>query len=133
MNEAPSNNWPVNQAALAWLQKAKASPDGSVSYLAQLAWWGLEEGGVEVPSPISPSQPSPHNLENAVGALLRSGRQEAAFASRWFLSNPNLPVEEQARNLAQQLEQAKSPQEAAQLVVETAYDLMVAESATSPE
>jgi hypothetical protein len=132
MNEAPSNNWPINQAALAWLREAKASPQEGVSYVAQLAAWGLEKGVVEVPRPISPSQPERHNLESAVDALLRRGPKEADFASRWFLSNPNLSEEDQAVNLVWQLEQAKSPQEAAQAVVETAYDLMVAASGTSP-
>jgi hypothetical protein len=133
MSEAPSNLWPVNQAALKWLKEAKASPEEGISYVVQLAWWGLEKNLVHVPRPISPSQPEPHNLENAVGALLGSGAKEAEFASEWFLSNPNLSKEEQEQNLEQQLRDAESPQEAAQIAVETVYDLMVAESATFQE
>jgi hypothetical protein len=80
-----------------WLRAAKASPEASVSYLAQLAALGLEKGLVNVPRPQSPSQPERHSLESAVEALLG---QDAAFATRWFLSNPNLPEEEQTRKLA---------------------------------
>jgi hypothetical protein len=133
MTEAPSNKWAVNQAALTWLQKADAAPDPSVSYLAQLAWWGLERGGVTVKRPIAPSQPEPHDLENAIGMRLGSGAREAAQASRWFLSNPNLSFEEQAGNLEMQLREAEDPQDAARAVIETAYDLMVAESPTHPD
>jgi hypothetical protein len=131
MNEAPTNNWPINQAALKWLREAKASPDPEVSYIAQLAAWGLEKGIVEIPSPVSPSQPERHNLESAVDALLGAGPQQAAFASQWFLSNPNLEPDEQADSLANHLDQATTPAEAATIAVETAYDLMVAGSATS--
>ena len=133
MNEAPSNLWPVNQAALMWLKEAKEPQDQQVSYLAQLAMWGLDKGLVEVPPPMSASQPERHNLENAVGTLLTSGSRGAEFATRWFLSNPNLDQDQQDANLTSLLDQASTPQEAAQIVVETAYDLMVAESATSPD
>ncbi len=128
MTEAPSNRWPVNQAALKWLNEAKASPDGSVSYLAQLAAWGFEKWLVQVPRPIAPSQPERHNLEDLVEALV--GAENPEFASEWFLSNPNRDRDEQEGNLVRLLDEAKNPQEAAQAVVETAYDLMVAESAT---
>lgn len=129
MTEASSNSLPANRAALPWLQEAKASPDGSVSYLAQLAAWGLDKNVVDVPRPQSPSQPERHNLESAVNALLGAKPDDA---SQWFLSNPNLAPDEQEASLVQQLGRAKSPQEAAQIVVQTAYDLMVAESASSP-
>jgi hypothetical protein len=130
MREAPSNQWPVNQAALKWLREAKASPDEAVSYVAQLAAWGLEKGLVEISRPMSPSQPEHHDVESAVNSLLGAGWEKAAGASQWFLSNPNMSEEEQADNLVWQLEQAKNPQEAAQVAVEAAYDLMVAMSAT---
>ena len=133
MNEAPSNQSPVNQAALSWLQEAKASPDSSVSYIAQLAMWGLDKNLVQIPSPLSPSQPDPHNVEIAIGALQGSGPEAAAFASQWFLSNPNLELEEQAESLAVQLDQAATLQEATEIAVMTAYDLMVAGNATSPD
>lgn len=129
MSEVPSNNWPINRAALNWLQAAEEFPDSEVSYLAQLASWGLERGGAEVPRSQSPSQPERSNLQSAVDALVGA---RADKASQWFVSNPNLTREEQTRNLLQQLHRARSPQEAAQILVETAYDLMVAESATSP-
>jgi hypothetical protein len=133
MNEAPTNKQPVNQAALRWLKEGRMSPDGSVSYLAQLAFWGLEKNVVNLPRPIAPSQPEPHNVENALGVLLGSGAKNVAFATEWFLSNPNLSKEEQAQSLVSQLEWAENPSQAAQIVVETAYDLMVADSGTSPE
>ena len=125
MTEA--NEQPVNQAALRWLKEGNMSPDDSVSYLAQLANWGLEKDVVNLPRPTSPSQPDPHNVENALGVLL--GRT-VAHATDWFLSNPNLSKEEQADSLVSQLEQAEDLTQASQIVVETAYDLMVAESAT---
>ena len=133
MSEAPTNQWPINQAALKWLQEAKASPDPQVSYIAQLAAWGLEKGIVEIPRPVSASQPERHNLESAVDALLAAGPEKAAFASQWFLSNPNLEQDEQAESLVSELQRVTTPAEAATVAVETAYDLMVAESATSPD
>jgi hypothetical protein len=125
MNEVPSNNWPINRAALKWLREAKESPQQDASYVAQLAMWGLEKGIVDVSRPLSPSQPERHELELVVGTVFGWEPEEA---SEWFLSNPNLEREEQEDNLAWLLEQAKSPQEAAQIAVETAYDLMVAKS-----
>src|SRR5262249_11449868 len=88
--EVPSNRWPVNQAALKWLKEGKAAPDGDRSYLAQLAWWGLGNGIVRISRPIAPSQPSHDDVELAIGSLLGSGAEKAEFASRWFLSSPNL-------------------------------------------
>ena len=125
MTEAAANKSLVNQAALKWLD----APDPEQSYLAQLAMWGLEKGGAQVPRPMSPSQPERYEVESQIEALLAATPSQA---SRWLLSNPNLEREEQATNLAQQLQDATSPEEAAQIVVQTAYDRMVAESATSP-
>jgi hypothetical protein len=133
MNEAPSNQQPVNQAALRWLKEGRMSPDGSVSYLAQLATWGFEKNVVKLQPPVAPSQPEPHDVEQVVNLPLRSGAKSVAHATDWFLSNPNLSKEEQAENLELQLRDAESPRDAAQIVVETAYDLMVADSGTSPE
>lgn len=130
MNEALSNSGPINQAAVTWLNVTKELPDPSASYLAQLAWWGLEKGGVQLPRPLSPSQPARHEVQELVEALLGQKPQDA---SQWFVQNPNLPQEEQMRNLASQLKAAVSPQEAAQIVIETAYDRLVAESATFQE
>lgn len=124
--EAPSNRWPVNRAALKWLREAKAVPEEDSSYLAQLAMWGLETGDAQVPRPMSPNQPERHNLELTMEALV--GADDPAFASRWFLSSPDLDEEEQTNNLLWQLNEATTAQEAAQAVVKTAYDRMVAES-----
>lgn len=128
MTEAPSNLWPVNQLALQWLQKAKEPTEPDMSYLAQLAWWGLENGA-ELPRPMSPSQPERANLESALGALLSRGPAQALAATKWFLENPNVDRWEQERSLVQQLREAQNPTDAAQVMLETAYDLMVAESA----
>ncbi len=129
MTEARSNNWPLNQAALGWLEQAKAEVQPDQSYLAQLAAWGLESGQAEVPRPQSPSQPLRSDLQQTVEALLG---QDPLEATVWFLQNPNLPQEDQRRTVADLLKAATSPQEAAQSVVETAYDRMVAESESSP-
>lgn len=128
MTEAPSNLWPVNQLALQWLQKAKEPADPGISYLAQLAWWGMESGAT-VPQPSSTSQPERASLESALGALLGNGPEKALAASKWFLENPNLDRWEQERSLVQQLREAKNPEDAAQVMLETAYDLMAAVSA----
>jgi hypothetical protein len=129
MTQASSNLWPVNQAALKWLNEAKTLPEPDASYLAQLAFWGLERGGVEVPRPTAPSQPSPHDVMLLVETLYG---MDADKASRFILSNPNLAVDEQTRCLEKQLNAAESPQDAAQIVIETVYDLMVADSPTDP-
>jgi len=128
MTEAPSNKSPINQAALKWLKEA-GDPDLQpwISYLAQLAHWGLEQG-LEVGKPLAPNQPSQDQVEHQVMLLLAGGPQEAAYATRWFLANPNLSLEEQATYLLRSLQQAGSPREAAQLVVEAAYDKMQADS-----
>jgi hypothetical protein len=122
----------VNQAALRWLKEAKAAPNEDRSYLAQLAWWGLENGIVRISCPIAPTQPTHDEVETAIGSLLGSGPGEAEFASRWFLSNPNLDEEEQAGNLELMLSEAENAEEAAHLAVETAYDRIVASSPTYP-
>lgn len=127
----PSNNWPVNRAALNWLRAAKKPPNPEVSYLLQLAWWGLENG-LRVPSPNSPSQPDHNDVELAVGRRLRSGPKEAAAASRWLLSNPDGENPQvQAQNLARQLGQVNNPMDAARLVVEMACERMAAVNAMS--
>jgi hypothetical protein len=106
MSEAPSNRWPVNQAALKWLREAKEPVDEDGSYLAQLAFWGLEKGDARVPDPQSPSQPSAHGVDLLVETL---NGMDADKASRFILSNPNLSFEEQAGNLELLLQEAKSP------------------------
>lgn len=129
--EAPSNKWIVSQLALQWLRKAKEQPDLDRSYLAQLAFWGLENG-LKVVDPRSPSQPTHASLEETIHILLANGPKVAAAASQWLLSNPNLSEQDQRNNLLQSLRKATSPEEAAQSVLEMAYEVMVAESETSP-
>jgi hypothetical protein len=122
---APSNRWPVNQAALRWLQAAKEPADEDISYLVQLAWWGLENW-IRVPPPRSPSQPTHEDLELALGQRLARGPRAAKDATRWLLANPNLAPGEEEENLLLWLESATSPMEAARLVIETVYDRMTA-------
>jgi hypothetical protein len=129
--EATSNKSEINQLALKWLEQVDPDAQSGVSYLAQLAHWGLESGEVTVPEPRIAGQPSPHNLEIAVGMLLEWGPEKAARATRWFLSNPNLSLGEQEIFLLEQLRQAESPQEAARRVIEVAYDMLVASSGYS--
>jgi hypothetical protein len=129
MTEVPSNKWPVNQVALEWLQKAKEPARPQTSYLAQLAWWGLETGALAVADPLSPSQPERADLESVLGLLLGSGPAKAKAATTWFLENPNLDRWEQEQDLVRQLQAAEDPVEAARVVLEAAYDLMVATTA----
>jgi transcriptional regulator with XRE-family HTH domain len=129
---APSNKLPVNQLAAKWLQVAKEPADPDRSFLAQLAWWGLEHG-VQLPEPNHYTHPERHNLEHVIGLLLRSGPKEAAKATEWFLNNPNQPPQENIQYLVGLLKQASSPQEAAQLVLEVMFDRIVAVNATSRE
>lgn len=131
--EAPSNRWPVNQLAANWLQKARDPADPERSALIQLAWWGLEKGGIVLQEAQSPSQPSPDQVEIALGERLVSGPVPAFQATRWLLTNPNLSQPEQTADLESKLEQAQSPQEAARAVLEAAYDRMAAASATFRE
>lgn len=126
----PSNKWPVNQSALRWLQQAKDPYREDMSYLVQLAWWGLENG-LSVPHPNSPSQPTHNDVELVLGRRLQSGPVRAAQASRWVLANPDVNQQEQANNLRSQLDQAKSPLEAAKLVVETVCERMAAVNSMS--
>jgi hypothetical protein len=126
----PSNRWPVNQAALRWLKAARDPVRDDMSYLVQLAWWGLENG-VSPSQPNSPSQPDRNDLELALGRRLKAGAPEAATATRWVLANPDLNPQETANNLRSQLDLAKSPQEAASLVVETVFERMAAVNSMS--
>jgi hypothetical protein len=69
------------------------------------------------------------------GKSLRTFGDDRAVenATDWFLSNANLERDEQETSLTLELEQADSPRDAAQIMVETAYDRMVAASATFEE
>jgi hypothetical protein len=133
MTEAPTNKQPVNQAALRWLVEARAEPEATRNYLAQLALWGLEKDQVRVQEPMSPNQPLRSDLEEMLNALMGANVKAPANATEWFTSNPSVSREEQTQNLEQMLRDAESPRDAAQIVVETAYDRLAADSGTSPE
>ena len=81
MTEAPSNKWPIKQAALRRLKVAKEPPEGDASYAAQLAWWGLETGGVET-HPQAPNWPNRSEVEMFVQRLFG---EDAETASRYLL------------------------------------------------
>lgn len=127
--EVPVNQWPINQAALQWLQKAKEQPDPQVPYVLQLATWGLETDKIDLPRPIAPSQPEPEAVKQvAYGLGAAHGRQEAYEAMRRLFSNPDLSHKELMDSLDNSLSRATSPEGAAQAVIQVIYDLMVATS-----
>lgn len=124
--EAPANQWPINQAALEWLNRARVYPEPAVAYLLQLARWGMDSGQVIVSPPISPQQPRPEDVREFVALLeLARGPEAAAQATRRILSNPNLTLAEQTGDLLEALQLARNPEQAAQVVVHAIYDLMV--------
>jgi hypothetical protein len=125
--EVPVNQWPINQAALEWLRKAKEPGDPEVPYVLQLATWALEADKIDLPRPIAPGQPEPEAVRQvAFGLGAARGREEAYQAMRRLFSNPNLTHREEQDNLSNSLAKAKSPEKAAQAVIEVIYDLMVA-------
>lgn len=127
--EVPVNKWPINQAALEWLHKAKEPGDPQVPYVLQLAVWALEENKISLPRPIHPSQPEAEAVKEVVYGLgAARGREEAYGAMRRLFSNPNLTHREEQDNLSNSLSRAKSPVEAAQSVIQVILDLMVATS-----
>lgn len=128
MTVAPSNQSPLNQACLGFLKAAGVQVAEDVSYLAQLAEWSLEEGGADVPKPPVPHYPDRQEIVDAVQTLQGRGPEAAARATRWFLSNPNLSESEQAILFLNQLRLAKTPEDAAQVVVEMTYDMLKASS-----
>ena len=119
-----SNSSPLNRQALSWLEKAKAETSDQQSYLAQLAAWGLERAEIQ---PSAPNHPDSHDLSSAIEALLGADPDRA---TAWFLENPELEPDEQEASLLSDLQQAQSPEEAAQRTVESAYSVMVAHSPT---
>lgn len=121
-----SNSSPINRQALHWLEQAKAETSDQQSYLAQLAAWGLEQSEIRDP-PIAPNHPDQHDLTSAIEALLGADPDQA---TAWFLENPELDPAEQESSLLADLQQAESPQQAAQRAVESAYSVMVAHSPT---
>lgn len=110
--------------ALQWLRQAGAEDDSSAAFLLQLAFWGLQEG-VEIRRSSEPDHPGSNDIMLAIYWLLMR-RLTALDGTEWLLSNPNLGRKEAMGNLLHQLEQARAPLEAAQAVLETAYDRMVA-------
>lgn len=127
--EVPINQWPINQAALLWLQEAKEPADPQAPYVLQLAVWALEADKIDLPAPISPNQPTPEAVKQVVfGLAAAQGRAEAYEAMRRLFSNPNLSHREEQDNLANSLSRAKNPVEAARAVTQVILDLMVATS-----
>lgn len=127
--EVPINQWPINQAALQWLQKAKETPHPDKPYVLQLATWGLEENKIDLPQPIAPSQPTPEAVKQvAFGLADVWGKDQSYQAMRRLFSNPNLSHKEEMDNLSNSLSRATSPEGAAQAVIQVIYDLMVATS-----
>ena len=116
----PSNNSPINQAALFWLRHTGERPNPKICYLAQLASWGLGEGARW---PRSASVNAPQNDEVEYAMVLRLG-ETVEEATGWFLWNINLSEEEQEGQFLYQLHEAKSPLEAAESVLEMACDAM---------
>ncbi len=129
--EVPVNRWPLNQAALRWLRKAGEPGNPLVPYVLQLAAWGIEESKVELPQPLSPSQPLPEAVEQVVHGLVLGGMgsDPAWLAMRRLFSNPNLTWTEEIHNLENSLAEAETPAEAASAVIQVIIDLM---EATSP-
>jgi hypothetical protein len=132
-SECPVNKWRVNQLALRWLRQAKADVSPWSAYLPQLASWGLEKGGLEISEPLSPSQPTQSQVTSMLALLEAPGTEKALRATEWILSNPNLSRPEQTNNLVVRLTEPSSPEEAAQVVLDTMYDRMVAASSSSQE
>jgi hypothetical protein len=124
--EVPINRWQVNQQALVWLKKAKVPANPLQPYVIQLAVWGLEEADLTTSDPIAPSEPTPEGVSQLTYGLLKSGAEPAHRAMQLLLSNPNLDQQEQQENLEYELAQAGSPERAAEVVLETIHDLMVA-------
>lgn len=131
--EVPVNRWPVNQAALRWLLLAKGPTNPQVPYVIQLATWGLEQDGLQIPDPLAPSQPTADAVQQVVYGLAQSGRKPAFQAMERLVSNPNLSPQEVMSDLKASLAQASNPLEAAQEVVQVVYDLMVATSESAPD
>lgn len=127
----PLNNTPLNQAALRWLEQAKAQRSPSLLYLTQLAFWGLEKG-VQVQSEVPPEA-----LQDQVSLLLAvkaNAAKEQGQAYQWLLSNPDGPSQaEQTSTLEKALRSAPDPLQAAAAVLETVSDRMAAASASNPE
>jgi hypothetical protein len=128
-NERPVNRREVNKLALHWLIQAKEGANEDQPYVVQRAQWGLQNEKIDLPEPLTPSQPRPEPLEQLVASLLLEREAKpAARVMRFLYSNPNLSPAEQAENLSAALRQAQSPEKAAAEVVEHIYDLMVATS-----
>ena len=116
--ELPVNRWPVNQAALRWLQAAKEQPDPQLPYLVQLLHLGFER---EQPIPGLGDQYK-GSLELAAGKLL-SSQLDPVKVTRLFQDNPNGPdQDEQSQNLLGLLTSAQTWEQAAQRLMEIWYD-----------
>jgi hypothetical protein len=127
--EISVNRLPVSQAALEWLRRVDHpdhQPDPQLWYVPQLAWWGLDQDpeAVAEARPLAWDLPDREALERHVLEMLYPhpglpaevlGRQSLRFL---LLTNLALPTGEQESSLEMSLRLAKSPQEAAQAVLE---------------
>lgn len=109
MADLPNHSM-LNTAALRWLKIARADAPPHHLHLLNLAAWGLENGVLgEWPERERPA------LTEQVSLLFG---MQPKLTQEWLLSNPNGPgSHEQASNLLNSLDQAKSPQQAAAFVL----------------
>lgn len=115
------NKGKLNQVALEWLRKAKASADPSNLYILELALWGLEKAvPIECPSRDRAA------VELQVGHLC-GWKPEDTLG--WLVENPNGPEDplEQANDLLNLLRGASSPESAASALLSHIYSRMQAQ------
>jgi len=118
----PENNSPPNRAALKWVREANAPAPGHYLHLLSLAMWGLENGA---------SGEWPDRDRHAIAAQVAVMHAwKPANAMAWLVSNPNGPDHEQQTNLQNEINQAKSPKQAAALVLAAIYSRMQADNST---
>jgi hypothetical protein len=121
---AEANSRRENQAALAWLKKAKQSnPEDEGLHLLALAQWGMEQGA------RAPGLDEGQNasLREAVDRMWAWNPTE--FLT-WLETNPEGPESrlEQQRSLLRALEGVSSPAAAAEVVLEAISSRLAAQS-----
>jgi len=118
----PQNDSLLNRAAWRQLKEAKQSPDPYTLHLLTLALWGLDQEAAG-------DWPQDHRdaLEQGVGLLLGWEPQNVLD---WLLSNPNgeESPEDQEAMLVQSLQQASSPMQAANLLLNAIYSRQVSQN-----
>jgi hypothetical protein len=121
---AETNRRPENQAALAWLKKAKVSnPENEGLHLLALAQWGMEHGAK------APSRDDGQNasLREAVDRMFAWNPSE--FLT-WLETNPEGPDSrlEQQRSLRLALEGVSRAVDAAEVVLEAISSRLAVQS-----